>query len=66
VFWHVTCPDHVRARRLAGRPDLTQIPETTATWRFDRIEPDAVLHNHTNSPGRLAADVSMLLEGWCT
>ena len=63
-FLHVSCRDDVRAARLAARGDVTVVPDSAATWGFDRITPDWTIDNSSEDPGYLNHQVTVVLDKW--
>jgi len=63
-FVRITCAERTRIHRLRGRTDLTQAPETSRTWGFERIRPDWEIDNTDDGEDALAQKVSHLLARW--
>ena len=63
-FVRITCREETRARRLSGRADLTQAPETSQTWDFGRIQPDWEVDNTEDGEDALVEKLSQLLARW--
>lgn len=63
AFVRVTCPEHVRAQRLAARGDRNIVADSDATWGFDRIDPDWVIDTGSG-PHDLHHQVGVIADKW--
>lgn len=63
-FLHAACTDEVRAARMGARGDLTVVPDSVATWGFDRITPDWTIDNSSDDQGHLRHQVEVVLDKW--
>ncbi|TCC16491.1 hypothetical protein E0H58_39110 [Kribbella speibonae] len=64
AFVHITCTDEMRAQRLHARGDHTIVPDSNATWGYDKICADYSVDTTTLAPRDLHDQVDTLLTKW--
>jgi GTPase SAR1 family protein len=63
-FLHVSCSDETRAGRVAARGDRSVVPDSDATWGFDRITPDWSLDTTSLDTADLKHHVELIVTKW--